>query len=80
MKSFQADHSKNIIGKKIVYYRKNHQPPLTQKELSDKLRGFNVHLDRYAISRIESGDRFVADYEIVALAHALNVTPEELLL
>ena len=34
----------------------------------------NVPLDRIAISRIESGNRFVADYEVVELAKALGVS------
>lgn len=40
----------------------------------------NVNLDRISISRIESGDRFVADYEIVALSKALNISLDWLLL
>jgi len=40
----------------------------------------DIKLDRISISRIESGDRFVSDYEVVALAKALEVSLDWLLL
>lgn len=36
-------------------------------------------LDRSALGRIERHDRYVLDYELVALAKSLRVKPEELL-
>lgn len=56
------------------------KPALTQENLSAKLELMNVNLDRISISRIESGDRFVADYKIVALSKALNISLDWLLL
>ena len=38
-----------------------------------------LQLDRISISKIEASDRFVADYEVVAIAKALNVSLEWLL-
>ncbi|WP_254904576.1 hypothetical protein [Clostridium tyrobutyricum] len=40
----------------------------------------NIKLDRISISRIESGNRFVADYEIVGISRALNISLNWLLL
>lgn len=37
-----------------------------------------VDLDKNAIQRIESGERFVTDIELVALAKVLDVKMEEL--
>ncbi|WP_368488192.1 helix-turn-helix domain-containing protein [Clostridium sp. BJN0013] len=55
-------------------------PTLTQENLAAKLELMNIRLDRISISRIESGDRFVADYEAIAIAKALNVSLNWLLL
>ena len=52
---------------------------MTQDQLAAKLELNNVKIDRIAISRIESGARFVADYEVVEIAKALNI-PVEILL
>ena len=77
MKTLLKLGSKNIIGKNLKLIRKNNK--LTQEQLAAKLELNNVPLDRIAISRIESGNRFVADYEVVELAKVLKVAPEELL-
>jgi len=77
MKTLLKLGSKNIIGKNLKLLRKKKK--LTQEQLAAKLELNNVPLDRIAISRIESGNRFVADYEVVELAKALKVEPEELL-
>ena len=77
MKTLLKSGSKNIIGKNLKLMRKNSK--LTQEQLAAKLEINNVQLDRIAISRIESGNRFVADYEVVELAKALKVAPETLL-
>jgi len=77
MKTLLKSGSKNIIGKNLRLMRKNSK--LTQEQLAAKLELNDVQLDRIAISRIESGNRFVADYEVVELAKALKITPETLL-
>lgn len=55
------------------------KPQITQSDLSAKLAVNGVIIDRVSISKIESGKRFVADYEVVALAKALNVSLDWLL-
>lgn len=80
MKIYWHAGSKNIIGNRVKEARSKFKPPLTQDNLAAKLELMNIKLDRIAISRIESGDRFVADYEVVAIAKALNVTLDWLLL
>lgn len=57
-----------------------HKPNLTQENLAAKLDFMDIKLDRISISRIESGDRFVFDYEVVALAKSLEVSLDLLLL
>jgi transcriptional regulator with XRE-family HTH domain len=79
MKIYWYKGSKNIIGSKVKEARQMYSPPLTQDNLSAKLSVMGINIDRVSISKIESGDRFVADYEVVALSNALNVSLDWLL-
>lgn len=74
MKIFWYKGSKNIIGKRVKEARLNANPQITQQDLSARLGVIGFNIDRVSISKIESGDRFVPDYEVVALSEALNVT------
>ena len=74
-----ARSSKNIIGRRIKQARLRHKPLLTQDALSGRVAALGVHLDRAAISKIESGTRSVLDYELKALATALGASVEWLL-
>lgn len=53
--------------------------PLTQDQLSGKLALLGVSIDRAGISKIETWQRSVLDFEVKALAKALGVTVEWLL-
>ncbi|AGL02859.1 helix-turn-helix domain-containing protein [Desulfoscipio gibsoniae] len=74
MKIYWYNGSKNIIGERVREARKKSTPPLTQQDLSAKLGVLGFNIDRVSISKIEAGDRFVADYEVIAIAQALNVS------
>lgn len=65
--------SRNIVGDRIRAARQKFKPPLTQDQLSGKLAAAGTQLDRVAITKIESGTRSVFDFEVRALAAALNV-------
>lgn len=80
MKIYWYGDNKNIVGKRVKGARLNHKPAMTQSELAAKLEIDNVKLDRISISRIESGDRFVCDYELLALSKALQVSIDWLLI
>ena len=47
--------------------------------LADRLQIAGLDLDKNAIQRIESGERFVTDIELRILAKVLDVSYEELL-
>ena len=79
MKIYWYKGSKNIIGSRVKASRLSSKPAVSQSDLSARLEVLGFHIDRVSISKIESGDRFVADYEGVALAEALNVSLEWLL-
>lgn len=47
--------------------------------LADQLQLIGIDLDKNAIQKIESGNRFVTDIEIVAIAKIFHITTDELL-
>ena len=77
MKIYDFDGKKNICGKRVKEARK--KLGLSQDDLAAKLQVSGVIIERNSISRIESGARFVADYELLALSNILKVTPSYLL-
>lgn len=66
----------NIVGDKIKKYRIEQK--LSQKELSERLETYAVYICRGSISRIESHERTVTDFELRAMAKILKVPVEEL--
>ena len=77
MKIYWHNNRKNITGTNVRRYRKSAE--LTQAQLAEKLQLMGYEFDRLTIGRIENGDRFVADYEVDALAKALGVSLDDLL-
>ena len=65
---------RNIVGPRVREARLNHQPPLTQDELAEKLKELGLEIDRVGVSKIETGLRQVHDREVVQLARALEVS------
>lgn len=68
---------KNICGDKVHEARCRLR--MTQSDLAAKLQIEGITIERDSVSRIEIGTRFVADYELRALAMILRVSPEWLL-
>lgn len=68
-----AQVSQNLIGKRLKEARAKARPPITQAALSKALTKQGVSIDRAGIAKIEAGIRGVLDFELVALATALNV-------
>lgn len=74
MKIYWYEGKKNICGERVKKARSKLTPSITQVDLAARLETLGLNMDRVSVSKIESGDRFVADYEIIALAKALNVS------
>ncbi|MBR7071939.1 MAG: helix-turn-helix transcriptional regulator [Clostridia bacterium] len=72
-----ADNKNNICGKNISRFRK--EIKISQRELADRLQLIGLDVDKNAVQRIESGQRFVTDIEIIAFRKVLNKSFEELL-
>lgn len=69
----------NISGTKIFQLRKGHVPKMSQRILAEKMQLLGVDLDKNAIQRIESGQRFVTDIELLAFARVFGISCDELL-
>lgn len=65
---------KNLIGQRLRLARLMKKPVVRQKDLLARLEINGLHLSDSAISKIESGNRSVSDFELVALADALNIS------
>lgn len=70
---------KNIVGRRVREARRKYRPSLSQKELAAKLELDGWKISRSTLSKIEAGIRQVTDFEVMALAKALKISPEWLL-
>ena len=68
----------NICGEKI-YELRTSIPKMSQRVLAEKLQLEGIDVDKNAIQRIESGQRFVTDIELTYLSKVLNLTYQVLL-
>jgi HTH-type transcriptional regulator, cell division transcriptional repressor len=64
---------RNLVGSRVCKARLDHPDKLTQDQLAGRLAVAGVALDRVTVAKIETGIRCVYDYEVIALAKALNV-------
>ena len=67
----------NICGQNITVFRKEQR--MSQRELAEKLQRAGLDVGKNAIQRIECGDRFVTDIELVYLSKVLGKSLEELI-
>ena len=72
MKIYDYEGKKNISGDRIHQARTAKR--LSQAELAARLQVHGVTVEREAISKMETGDRFVTDYELRALSEIFGVT------
>ena len=70
---------KNLFGPAIRDARRRSRPSITQEELSARLATKGIVLDRSAISRIEKQERYLMDYELIAICKALRIAPEKII-
>ena len=69
----------NICGKQIKKFREQLTPKTSQRAFAELLQIAELDLDKNAVQRIESGQRFVTDIELKVIAKVLHVSYEELL-
>lgn len=68
--------AQNIVGEKVKKFREERK--LGQKDLSERLETQAIYICRGSISRIETHERTVTDFELRAMARILSVSIEEL--
>ena len=73
MKKTRQEPARNLVGKRVREARIKARPPISQDDLTGRLAAKGITLDQTAISRIELQQRYVMDYEAVAIAKCLNV-------
>lgn len=73
------NNANNICGKKIFKLRAQVSPKMSQRMLAEELQLRGIDVDKNAIQRIESGQRFVTDIELKILAQIFAVSCDELL-
>lgn len=66
----------NICGEKVRTLRK--QRNASQRMIAEAMQLQGVDVDKNAIQRIESGQRFVTDIELKALSCVLGVSCDDL--
>ena len=75
----KANGRNNLCGLQVAKLRKVQQPPWSQRMLADQLQLVGLDLDKNAVQRIESGQRFVTDIELQAMARLFSVSTDALL-
>ena len=78
MKIYGFDDKCNICGENIRLIRLKKK--VTQTDLAARLQVRGVQLNQNSICRIEKGRRVVADYELLIIADALDVSVTDLLM
>ncbi|MGN0661420.1 MAG: helix-turn-helix domain-containing protein [Oscillospiraceae bacterium] len=71
MKIYDFNGRKNLCGDRVREARLKQR--LSQSDLAAKLQLNGVIIERDSLSRIESGTRFVTDYELKVFSKVLNV-------
>lgn len=78
-KNYGPDGRRNLCGKRVAELRKMMKPAVSQRALADMLQLAGLGVDKNAVQRVESGQRFVTDIELKVFAQVLGVTAEEFL-
>lgn len=69
--------NKNLIGQRLIALRKAHN--FSQRDLAYKLQLSGCDLDKNAITKIETNNRYVSDIEIRALGCIFGVSYDYLM-
>ena len=72
-----SDGKNNITGQKIMRIRK--EKKMSQRKLAAKMQLLGYDVDHYFIRRVENGERFVTDIDLVIFARTLEVDIAQLI-
>lgn len=71
-----ANGRNNICGTNIAKFRK--EMKISQKKLADRLQLIGLDVDKNAVQRMESGQRFITDIELSYISRVLGKSYAEL--
>ena len=77
-KNKSLDGRNNISGARIAEIRKAKAPKMSQRMLAELLQLEGLDVDKNAVQRMESGQRFITDIEILYLCSVLDQTLDQL--
>ncbi len=66
----------NLCGEKLAAFRK--ELKVSQRKFADRLQLAGLDVDKNAVQRMESGQRFITDIELLYIARVLNKKVAEL--
>ena len=75
----KTDGRNNLCGENIRKFRIAFPTKLSQRALADKMQLIGIDIDKNAVQRIESGQRFVTDIELKAFAEVFGVSLDDLI-
>ena len=73
----QANGRKNLLGIKMREIRKARG--ISQRQVADDLAELGLVVDKNAVQRMESGQRFITDIELTTISKYLDIPVNELL-
>lgn len=77
MKKILYFQNKNIVSEAIKENRLKKN--MSQSQLAAKMQTLGVNIDQQMISRIESNQRFVTDYELACFCKIFGISADEIL-
>ena len=72
-----TDGTNNLCGRRVALIRK--EKKLSQRKLAAKMQILGFDVDHYFIRRVENGERFVTDIDLVIFSRSLGVSISTLL-
>lgn len=72
-----SDGKNNITAQNLITIR--HRKGISQRQLAKMMQLAGYDVDHHFIRRIENGERFVTDIELVALSKVLDVPIDDLI-
>lgn len=73
----QANGRKNLLGVKMREVRRARG--ISQRQVADDLAELGLIVDKNAVQRMESGQRFITDIELLTIAKYLEIPVNELM-
>jgi HTH-type transcriptional regulator, cell division transcriptional repressor len=74
VKRTRLSKQKNVIGDRVRLARLALEPRVSQEDLSARLARRGIQITQTGLSKLESRNRYVMDYEVLALSKVLKVS------